>query len=151
MSEQMNLDGLFEDALDAAIDTTRIHPGDGEGNATIEKFELKVVEAKRGKNAGKSFVVCDFYYRLHDWRIDGIDQMPQVKSGIIVDVNAAGKLDTGVGKNRQLGLILEAAGLNTDKPRQADLFGSTVFIKYKTETDEAGNTNTNVIKWAPAL
>jgi hypothetical protein len=75
--------------------------------------------------------------------------MPTIKSGFFVDVDANGKLDLGKGKNRTLGLIMEAAGLNDGKSRPADLFGSTLTVKVKTETD-GQNTNTRVQNWASA-
>lgn len=150
MSEQNTLDSLFEDALEAQIDTSRITPPDGEYTATIEKIHKpRLVETKKGPNAGKTNVIVDFEYRLHEWREEGYDNLPTIKSGIFVDVNAAGKLDTSKGKNRTLGLMLEAAGLNAEKMRPADLFGSTLTVRVKTETD-GQNTNTRVQNWASA-
>lgn len=151
MTDNNTLDGLFEDALDAQIDTTRITPPDGEDVATIVKIDkARSVEIKKGKNAGKTIVIADIHYRLHNWREEGFDEMPTIKSGIFVDVTADGKLDLSKGKNRQLGLILEAAGLNDGKSRPADLFGATVLIKYKTTEDDKGNKNTQVTNWASA-
>jgi len=152
MTEQtLNLDSLMDDALDAQIDTSRISPPDGEYTATIAKIDkARLVEAKKGPNAGKVYVIVDFHYRLHEWREEGYDELPPVKSGIMVDTDANGKLDLSRGKNRTLGLIMEAAGLNDGKSRPADLFGCTVSVKVKTTTDDKGNTNTNVYNWASA-
>lgn len=146
---EMTLDDLFDDALDSQIDTSILAPDSGEYNATITKLSPpRVVEIRNGERAGQSMVIVDVHYHLTDWKVEGFDKLPQVRSGIIVDTNANGKLDLTPGHNRQLGLIMEACGLGVGA-RPLDIIGNNIQIVLKKE-EKDGNVNTKVVKWAKA-
>jgi len=149
-NQAMDLLGLLDEAQEAAIDTSRPYPEDGEYEAVIEKLEPPRVEIikKQGPNFGKSIVLMDVHYRLKDWKIEGRDETPTIKSAIFIDLNESGRLDMAKGKNIQLGLLKEATGCNKPGSSPRDVMGVPLKVRVKNEAN-GENTNTRVVKWAP--
>jgi hypothetical protein len=81
---------------------------EGEFSARIEKVEAKVV----GQSARP---VLNILWRIFDspeaTEATGMDE-PSVRQTVWLDVTASGGLDTGKGKNVQLGKLREALGQN---------------------------------------
>lgn len=100
---------------------TQFHPCPaGEYPATIEEVTPREWTARDG--SGKSGVALDVVWSVDSPAVReelGRDKVT-VKQGVMLDLTAAGSLDTGTGKNVNLGRLREAVGLND--PSQAFSF-----------------------------
>jgi len=91
----------------------RIPPG--EYTAVIEKVdgrEAKYKDKQTGED--RSSPCCDITYAIDDAALKetlGVDK-PRITQGIFLDVNSAGQLEMGPGKNIKLGQLRQACNQN---------------------------------------
>lgn len=95
-----------------ALDTRLTPVPPGEYSAMISKIEGRQTPNKN--DPSQVYTIVDITYLIDDQSVKeatGLDQ-PTVRQSLFLDMNDAGKLDTGKGKNVGLGRLREATGLN---------------------------------------
>lgn len=88
---------------------------------------IKSVDARQQQNPNEPtqlWTILDVTYAIDDQGVREETGLPQptIRQSIFLDLTEDGKLDTGKGKNVNLGRLREAVGLN--QPGQAFSFGS---------------------------
>lgn len=101
---------FLSQTVDAAMDTSLPQVVPGEYQAVIDKIDFKSFDIRNGERAGeklhKLIAVCKLVAPGQE--SDG----RTVSKDCILDITANGQLDTGKGKNIDLGVLRAATGLN---------------------------------------
>src|ERR1700761_4108350 len=99
-----------------ATDTRSLQIPEATYPALIEKVALRIGEIKKGERAGEQFVALDVTYDLDDADLKAKFDRSKitVKQGIMLDMKSIDPfvIDFGAFKNKNLGLLREAVGLN---------------------------------------
>lgn len=118
--------------IEGANDTVRIPVEEGEYPAIIDKHEFRSWTSKDGTQSG---IALDILWSIQDQAQVEKTGMAKalVKQGLMFDLNAAGGIDTGKGKNIALGKLREALSLNhPSKPFSFDqLDGQMAKVRVK--------------------
>lgn len=110
---------------------------EGEYTAIISKRpDVRAWQGK--KDPSKSGISADVFWSIDDPGVKQLLERDQVvvKQGIMLDQNSNGGLDSGKGKNVQLGRLLEAVGLNGKKWSWNDFEGKVAKIMVKHRVDD---------------
>lgn len=130
---------FLDSSITEANDTKTIPVPQGEYLGVIEKVMPRPWQSKDGTQSG---IAIDVLWLIEDQGVKdflGRDEV-KCKQGIMLDMTADGKLDTGKGKNIGLGRLREAVGLNT--PGQAFSFQqlpgqmAKVLVKHRLVDDD---------------
>lgn len=103
---------FLETTFTEANSTVTIPVPVGEYMAVVEKVEARRWQSK--EDPEKSGIALDIQWSVDDQGVKdflGRDKVT-VKQGVMLDLNEAGGLDVGAGKNVRLGRLREALGLN---------------------------------------
>lgn len=121
-------DQFMSTAVDAQLDTKRPIVPAGDYRAMFGEFDSETgfrsfVSEKEGKNFGREFTMFTPNFVLQDdprladfLQQTGMDRAIVYHKGIFLDLNDNGNLDTGKGKNTDIGKIREAVGQNQPGP-----------------------------------
>ena len=118
---------------------------------------VKSVDARQQpstKDPAEVWTILDVTYAIDDQGVREETGLPEptIRQSIFLDIGDDGKLDTGKGKNVNLGRLREAVGLN--QPGQAFSFGSLVgqacivAVKHNPSKDDPEIVYANVSKVA---
>lgn len=121
----------------------------GEFPAVIDKVEPR--EWRSSKDPSKSGVALDVLWSIDSdpIRTELARDKVIVKQGIMLDLTPAGGLDTGTGKNINLGRLREALGLND--PSQPFSFGMLVGKVAKVKVEHEIYNNAPMAKVTAAV
>jgi len=113
-----NPEMFMNTVLDEANSTEYVLVPPGEYKGVIEPLSsdaFKEFTIKKGENAGKKTYRLDLSIALSDdtgQLKELLGRVPKVRYGIMLEVNSAGGLEIGKGRNVQLGRLREAVGQN---------------------------------------
>lgn len=119
--------------VQGAMETRFIRIPPGEYLALVEKVEGREADYTDKNGQQRKSPVCEITYRIDDESVrkaTGMDN-PSISQGIFLDINSAGQLEMGPGKNIKLGQLRAACNQNDpSKPwRFKMLEGNVVKIK----------------------
>lgn len=103
--------------------------------ATIEKVSAASGKIGKGERAGEDWARLDLMFRPIGSKAQeaaeavGLNGVPLVKYGIMLNLDENGKLLTGPNDNPNLGKLLNAVGLNQGNWMPAQLQGQTCIVK----------------------
>lgn len=108
--------------------------------AVVKKVDGRVEKVTKGPNVGKDQPICDVTFVVDDEGVRQQLQMPEptIRMSLFLDMNAAGQLELGTGKNIQLGRLREALGQNDPNTPWtfSKLVGGACKIKVKHSPNE---------------
>ena len=129
--------------VQGAMETKFVRIPPGEYNVLIDKVEGRLAQftPQKGPNMGKqmSQPCVDVTYLIDDQKVRDATGMerPSITQGIFLDVNAAGQLEMGPGKNINLGRLRAACKQND--PSVSWKFGMLVGHMVKIKVDQVPN------------
>ena len=106
---------LLDQAFEGSNSTKIINIPEGEYTAMIQDLEAAQWVSRDQTKSGMKLTMKMNIDDQKAREITGRDKV-QVKHDVMLDFNEAGGIDTGVGKNIQLGRLREACGLNGAGP-----------------------------------
>lgn len=127
--------------IKGAIDTTVVPIPEGEYNAQVSRApRFRKIDTKNGER-----VVMDVSWGIDDENVKKITMHdnPAARQTVFLDLTEEGAMDMSKGKNRQLGLLREAVGQNTEKGTwsPAQLEGTVAHVKVEHSPNEADPDN----------
>lgn len=134
--------------IDDSMDTEIIPPDEGVYTAKVDRWNIEGGTSQNGFNWARLDVT---------WELDDADGSQQQKTGrdkltgrqsIFLDLTEDGQIDTGKGKNVQLGRLREALGLNEGKFAFDMLDGQQAQVLTENRETQNGNMVTNIRKVA---
>jgi len=118
---------FLSQTVDAEMDTTIKQCPEGEFRAMIDDFDNNAFdsfEGKKEKTAGRTFVTFKPPFVIQDAAVAAElerDKVVVYHKGIFLDFNEQGQLDTGKGKNVDLGRLRESVNQNQAGPWSFDM------------------------------
>ena len=102
---------FLNSAVEGAMDTSRSPVPMGEYNAYIDKIDYKSFPISKGERAGQLVHKLEVLCKIMAPGNEEADNRT-VRKDCVLDISPQGSLETGKGKNVDLGQIREATGLN---------------------------------------
>ena len=120
--------------------------------AVINKIDAR--QQPSTKDPSVTWTILDVTYLIDDANVKEVTGLPEptIRQSIFLDINEQGQLDSGVGKNVNLGRLREALGLN--KPGEAFSFDQLVgqacivSVKHNPDKEDPSRVYANVGKVA---
>lgn len=141
MTSKFNPDDFLNQPVEGANATTRTPVPESEYMAVVDDFKLRMVDIKKGDNAGKSVLAIDIFWNILDDSVRQLLKREKVtsKQGFFIDIDENGKIAVGEDVNVKLGRVREA--LNQNDPSQPWMFqmlkgAGPAKIKVKHRPDE---------------
>lgn len=91
---------------------------------------IKNVSARQSNKDSKTYTMMDVEWKLDAPEAEDANGRP-VRQSLFLDLNAGGTIDSGKGRNVQLGLLLQALGLNGQPWSPKGLEGRVARVKVK--------------------
>jgi hypothetical protein len=134
-------DTFMQQNVDAQLDTIIQQCPEGEYKAMIDDFTNDAFRTFQSKNDGRDFTVFAPPFVIQDPNVGaqlGRDKVTVFHKGMFLDLDAAGGLDTGKGKNVDLGRLREAVGQNKAGPWNFNMLkgAGPVIVKVVHEADQ---------------
>jgi hypothetical protein len=111
--------------------------------------DIKPVEGlvKEGDNAGKPWARLDFIWTIDSQELRDLLNRAQVKvtQGIMLDLTEDGQLDTGKGRNVQLGKLRKALGINNGPVQYREFLGKPATLQIGHEATNTGGVREKVV------
>lgn len=110
-----DVDTFMQNTVDAQLDTQIQLPPEGDYRAMLDDFDNTAFRTFTSEKNGKDYTVFSPPFVLQDDpRLAdlGRDRVVVYHRGMFIDINDAGGLDTGKGKNVDLGRLRDAVGQN---------------------------------------